>query len=72
LHGVFNQSDYSNHTRRLFFRKIEKEYDKKDWQLKMLFRENEILKARLEAAVPVKRRKVETSPNSRFVNIRAI
>ena len=32
----------------------------------------EVLKAKLAATVPAKRRKVETSPNSRFVNIKAI
>jgi hypothetical protein len=72
LHGFFDQWRHSDKTRRLLFRKVEKGYDEKDWQLKMALRENEVLKAKLEAAAPLKRRKVETSPNSRFVNIRAI
>jgi hypothetical protein len=38
----------------------------------MALRENKILKARLEAVAPVKRKKVSTSPNSRFVRIKAI
>jgi hypothetical protein len=38
----------------------------------MVLRENEMLKARLEAVAPVKRKKVSTSPNSRFVRIEAI
>jgi hypothetical protein len=47
-------------------------YEEIDWQLKMLQRENKVLKARLEAMGPSKRKKVETSPNSRFVGIEAI
>jgi len=38
----------------------------------MLQRENKVLKRKLEAAVPFKRKKVETSPNLRFVTIEAI
>jgi hypothetical protein len=38
----------------------------------MALREVEVLKVKLAAVVPAKRRKVETSPNSRFVNIEAI
>jgi hypothetical protein len=38
----------------------------------MALRENELLKAKLEAMAPVKRKKVPTSPNSRFVQIEAI
>jgi hypothetical protein len=72
LYGFFDEGNYSIATQRLLFRKVEKGYDEKDWQLKMALRENELLKARLEAMAPVKRKKVETSPNSRFVNIRAI
>jgi 4-hydroxybenzoate polyprenyltransferase len=72
LHGFFDEGNHSIATQRLLFRKVEKGYDEKDWQLKMALRENELLKARLEAMAPVKRKKVETSPNSRFVNIRAI
>jgi hypothetical protein len=54
------------------FRKVEKGYDEKEWELEMALCDNELLKARLEAIVPIKRKRVETSPNSRFVNIRAI
>ncbi|KAH8749102.1 hypothetical protein F5883DRAFT_695336 [Diaporthe sp. PMI_573] len=38
----------------------------------MALREVEVLKASLAAVAPAKRRKVEASPNSRFVNIEAI
>ena len=38
----------------------------------MLQRENKVLKRKLEATVPSKRKKVETSPNLRFVTIEAI
>jgi hypothetical protein len=72
LHGFFDQWRYSDKARRLLFRKAEKGYDEKDWQLKMALREKKVLKTTLEAAATSKRRKVEASPNSRFVNIRAI
>jgi hypothetical protein len=54
------------------FRKVEKGYNEIDWKLKMLQRENKVLKSRLEAVAPSKRRRVETSPNSTFVKIKAI
>lgn len=57
---------------RLLFRKIVKGYDEKDYELgkaKMRIRE---LEERLEQLKPKKRRKVPTSPNSKFVTTRAI
>lgn len=59
-------------TRRLLFRKIAKGINEKDYELgkaKMKIRE---LEERLEQLKPKKRRKVQTSPNSKFVTIRAI
>ena len=56
----------------MLFRKVSKVYNEKDWQLKSALRENQKLKSQLEATAPTKRRRVETSPNSRFVNIEAI
>lgn len=38
----------------------------------MLLRENQVLKNKLAATAPQKRRKVETSPNSTFVRIKHI
>jgi hypothetical protein len=54
------------------FRKVKKGYNEIDWQLKILQQENKVLKRKLEATVPSKRKKVKTSPNSRFVTIEAI
>ncbi|KAK4222708.1 hypothetical protein QBC38DRAFT_518634 [Podospora fimiseda] len=59
-------------TRRLLFRKVEKAFDEKDFELARLQQENESLKARLEAARPSKRRKVVTDPNSQFASIEQI
>ena len=38
----------------------------------MLQQENKILKRKLKITVPSKRKKVKTSPNSRFITIEAI
>lgn len=72
LTRVYDPTSHSTTTQRLLFRKVEKGYDEIDWQLKVLQRENEILRGKLEAVAPSKRKKVETSPNSRFVSIEAI
>ena len=59
-------------TQRLLFRKIVKGIDKKDYELgKANIRIRE-LEERLEQLRPKKRRKVRTSPNSKFVTTRAI
>jgi 4-hydroxybenzoate polyprenyltransferase len=68
----FDPQKHSTTTQRILFRKVSKAYDEKDWQLGNALRENQKLKSQLEATRPTKRRKVETSPNSRFVTIRAI
>jgi len=72
LHSYFDSGQHSTATQRLLFRKVEKAYDEKDWQLNIALREVELLKAKLEQLAPVKRKKVETSPNSRFVQIKDI
>ena len=59
-------------TQRLLFRKIIKGIDKKDYELgKVNIRIRE-LEERLEQLRLKKRRKVRTSPNSKFVITRAI
>ena len=58
--------------RRLLFRKVIKGLDKKDFAL--IQAENRIkeLQAQLDLHKPRKHRKVQTSPNSRFVDAKAI
>jgi len=59
-------------TRRLLFRKLEKVFDEKDYQLAQLRQENEALKARLEGTTTGRRKRVVPDPNQRFVNIEQI
>ena len=59
-------------TRRLLFRKVEKAFDQKDYELARLRQENEALKIQLEVAGPSKRKKVVTDPNSVFASIEQI
>ena len=68
----YNLQKHSISTQQILFRKVSKAYDEKDWQLESVLRENQKLKDQLEATAPTKRRRVETSPNSRFVDITAI
>jgi hypothetical protein len=56
----------------LLFRKITKGFDEKDSLLAKAQLQIQALEAQLEAARPKRRRKVETSPNSRFADIKAI
>ncbi|KID59393.1 hypothetical protein MAN_10698, partial [Metarhizium hybridum] len=59
-------------TKRLLFRKITKGFDEKDSLLAKAQLQIQALETQLEAARPKRRRKVETSPNSRFADIKAI
>lgn len=59
-------------TQRLLFRKIVKGIDEKDYELGKANIRIQELEARLEQLKPKKRRKVQTSPNSKFVTTRAI
>jgi len=59
-------------TRRLLFRKLEKIFDEKDYQLAQLRQENEALKVRLEGTTTGRRKRVVPDPNQRFVNIEQI
>jgi len=66
--GLHNQLP----TQRLLFRKIIKGIDEKDYELGKANLRIRELEERLEQLRPKKRRKVQTSPNSKFVTTRAI
>jgi DDE superfamily endonuclease/helix-turn-helix, Psq domain/Tc5 transposase DNA-binding domain len=68
----FTRLDSDNSTHKLLFRKITKAFDEKDHLLATSERQNQALERELEALRPRKRRRVRTSPNSKFVNIEAI
>jgi hypothetical protein len=55
-------------TQRLLFRKIVKGIDEKDYELGKANMKIRELEERLEQLKPKKRRKVQTSPNSKFVD----
>ena len=59
-------------TQRLLFRKIVKGIDEKDYELGKANMKIKKLEERLEQLRPRKRRKVQTSPNAKFVTTRAI
>ncbi|TVY27535.1 hypothetical protein LHYA1_G003645 [Lachnellula hyalina] len=59
-------------TQRLLFRKVLKGFDERDYALAQARLQVTQLEARLEQLEPRKRRKVRTSPNSKFVDIQAI
>jgi len=59
-------------TCRVLFRKITKSLDNKDFTITSHQLRIQQLEARVEQLAPRKRRKVQTSPNSRFATIRAI
>ena len=59
-------------TRRLLFKKVIKGIDKRDYELGKANMKIKELKERLEQLRPKKRRKVRTSPNSKFAITRAI
>ena len=59
-------------TRRQLFRKITKGFDEKDFALGQAELRIKQLEAQLEQAKPRKRRKVQNSLNSKFIDIKAI
>ncbi len=59
-------------TQRLLFRKVIKGIDEKDYELGKANIRIKELEERLEYLRPKKKRKVQTSPNSKFVTTRAI
>ena len=69
---IFTKLDTDPFTNKLLFRKITKAFDEKDSILAASERRVNQLEMQLEAARPRKRKRVRTSPNSKFVNIEAI
>ena len=59
-------------TQRVLFKKITKGFDKKDFDLRQANMRIQELEAKLEQLKPRKRKKVQTSPNSKFATTRAI
>jgi len=59
-------------TQRLLFRKVIKGIDEKEYELGKANLRIKELEERLEHLRPKKKRKVQTSPNSKFATIRAI
>ncbi|KAJ6437529.1 tyrosinase [Purpureocillium lavendulum] len=68
----FNQLDDDVPTKRLLFRKITKGFDEKDGLLAKAQLQIQALETQLPAVKPKKRKRVETSPNSRFADIEAV
>ena len=69
---IFTKLDTDSSTNKLLFRKITKAFDEKDSLLAATEQRVNQLEKQLEAAQPKKRKRVRTSPNSKFVNIEAI
>ena len=67
----FSQLEDDMSTKRLLFRKIVKGFDEKDSLLAKTQLQIQAQETKLETARPKKRKKVETSANSRFANIEA-
>jgi 4-hydroxybenzoate polyprenyltransferase len=59
-------------TRRLLFKKAVKAFDQKDFALGQAEMKIQQLEAKLDQLQPRKKRKVQTSPNSKFADIQAI
>jgi hypothetical protein len=59
-------------TRRLLFKKAIKAFDQKDFALGQAEMKIQQLEAKLDQLQPRKKRRVQTSPNSRFADIQAI
>lgn len=70
--ALFNKVNGTSNTQRLLFTKVQKSFHQKDFLLASALQKIDSLEAKLEAVRPIKRRKVKTSPNSKFVGIRAI
>lgn len=66
------EKDIDLATRRLLFRKISKGFDAKDYKLMQSENQVKQLKHKLESIIPKKRKAVKTSPNSKFIGIKAI
>jgi len=72
LKALLRPSGQPTPTERFLFRKIEKAFDEKDFQLAMQRRKIEQLEATVKRLMPSKRKKVVPDPNSVFVDIEKI
>ncbi|KAF7524655.1 hypothetical protein G7054_g11351 [Neopestalotiopsis clavispora] len=70
--GLFSKLDIDTPTQRLLFRKVQKGFDGKAYELAVAHRKIEVLQAQVDASRARKRRKVRISPNSKFADIEAI
>ncbi|PWI64474.1 hypothetical protein PCL_09629 [Purpureocillium lilacinum] len=68
----FNQLDDDVPTKRLLFRKITKRFDEKNGLLAKAQLQIQALETQFAAVKPKKRKRVETSPDSRFAEIEAV
>jgi 4-hydroxybenzoate polyprenyltransferase len=68
----FHQGNRPTRTHRQLFQKVTKAFDTLDYNMAFLRKENEALKAQLEAIKPRKRKRVDTDPNTLFAGIEAI
>ena len=59
-------------TAKVLFRSVSKAVDQRDFVIAQHKRKIQRLKAKIQQLEPRKRRKVKTSPNSKFVRIKAI
>jgi 4-hydroxybenzoate polyprenyltransferase len=71
-HQILALKDTDSSTCRVLFRKVAKGLDDKDFTIASHELRIQQLEARVEQLEPRKRRKVQTSPNSRFAGIKAI
>ncbi|KAF6809209.1 transposase [Colletotrichum plurivorum] len=69
---LFSKLDNDVSTQRLLFRKVEKAWDERDYQLAVAERKIVALQVEVDVSRARKRKKVKMSPNSKFANIVAI
>lgn len=67
-----SEGKYDKNTQRLLFRKIQKSFDEKDYQIAVAQQKIEALESQVEAGRARKRRRVQTDPNSKFADIESI
>ncbi|KAF7520283.1 hypothetical protein G7054_g12829 [Neopestalotiopsis clavispora] len=70
--SLFSKLDIDMPTQRLLFRKVQKGFDERDYELAVAQRRIKALQAEVDARRARKRKKVEMSPNSKFADIEAI
>ena len=68
----YNQLSQPSSTQRLLFRKVQKGFEEKDYQLATLQRTVQGLEKQIETIRPRKKKKVQISPNSKFADIETI